>query len=63
MPEQEVDRPLRRAMVNSRAFAGHPSRSNKGLLSTLFVFFRCKRGDDFLEARIAAERVPEGQQF
>ena len=27
------------------------------------LLFRRKRGDDLLEARIAAERVPEGQQF
>ena len=26
------------------------------------VFWR-ERGDDFLEARIAAERIPEGEQF
>ena len=25
--------------------------------------FRCERGDDFFEARIAAERVPEREQF
>ena len=25
--------------------------------------FRSERGDDFFEARIAAERVPEGQQL
>jgi len=27
------------------------------------VFFRCQRGDDFFEARIASERIPEGVQF
>ena len=27
------------------------------------LFFRRKRIDDFLKARIAAERVPEGVQF
>jgi hypothetical protein len=26
-------------------------------------FFRRERGDDFFEARIAAERVPEGEQL
>jgi hypothetical protein len=25
--------------------------------------FRCERGDDFFEARIAAERVPVGMEF
>ena len=25
--------------------------------------FRRERGDDFFEPRVAAERVPEGQQF
>ena len=27
------------------------------------LLFRRERGDDFLEARIAAERVPEGEQL
>jgi hypothetical protein len=26
------------------------------------LFFGCKRSDDFLEARVAAERVPLGKQ-
>jgi hypothetical protein len=27
------------------------------------IVFRRERGDDFFEARIAAERVPEGEQL
>jgi hypothetical protein len=39
-------------------------RSERRKLSEKFaLLFRRKRGDDFLEARIAAERVPEGEQL
>jgi hypothetical protein len=38
--------------------------SQRRKLSEKFaLLFRRERGDDFLEARIAAERVPEGMQF
>ena len=33
------------------------------ILLLLARFFRRERGNDFLEARIAAERVPEREQF
>src|SRR5205807_7822480 len=37
--------------------------SSDPLLRLLSHLFWRERGDDFLESRIAAKRVPEGQQF
>jgi len=46
-------------MGSSRSSGGEPGK----LSEKLSLLFRSEGGDDFLEARIAAERVPEGQQF
>src|SRR5438477_8490552 len=35
----------------------------RNLCEKFALLFRCERGDDFLKARIAAERVPVRQQF
>ncbi len=42
----------------------HANRRAAEVVRKVFaLLFRRLRSDDFLEARIAAERVPEGQQF
>ena len=49
-----------RSAVNARWLA---RKARPSAAFALFVRrFRRERGDDFLEARIAAERVPEGHQ-
>jgi hypothetical protein len=37
--------------------------SDEGGTPATTELFRRERGDDFFEARIAAERIPEGVQF
>jgi hypothetical protein len=55
--EEQVDRPLRRTMLQISGFAAHISNAQGTARSTLLRIFRRGRGGEFLEARIIPERI------
>ena len=56
--------PAKRQNYRVIVFAQNHAVSVSEFVPKVFaLLFRRQRGDDFIEARIAAERVPEGVQF